>query len=199
MIKEKLIYLVRHAEPDYPGGVRMCLGKRNDLPLSAYGQTQAQALKRFFESVPFEAVYASPLLRAQQTAQAIAGRTHPLHTIESLTELDGGQWDGLTFDQIRERYPGYFLPGSPDACPPDGETDEDGTARMLSALHDVAGRTQRCAIIVAHSGVNRLLLCTLLGLPSSEKRRMRQGFAAVNLLAQTESGFTVRALDMDIR
>ena len=65
---DKLIYLIRHAHPDYPGGVKMCLGRKNDLPLSPRGFEQAQALSRYFRDIPLEAVYASPLLRAQQTA-----------------------------------------------------------------------------------------------------------------------------------
>ena len=96
---EKQIYLVRHALPDYPGGAKMCLGQKNDLPLSTQGHAQAQQLGRFFSLLPLEAVYTSPLLRARQTAAQIAG-SRPLHVLQDLIELCGGAWDGLPFAEI---------------------------------------------------------------------------------------------------
>ena len=62
---EKQIYLIRHALPDYPGGAKMCLGQKNDLPLSEKGLEQARRLGEFFSALPLEAVYTSPLLRAR--------------------------------------------------------------------------------------------------------------------------------------
>ena len=48
---DKMIYLIRHAHPDYPGGVKMCLGRKNDLPLSPVGFEQAESLRRFFSAI----------------------------------------------------------------------------------------------------------------------------------------------------
>ena len=90
MMAAKQIYLVRHALPDYPGGAKMCLGQKNDLPLSADGRAQAQRLGQFFAALPLEAVCTSPLLRARQTAEAIAGG-RPLHVLHDLIELYGGE------------------------------------------------------------------------------------------------------------
>ena len=190
---EKTIYLIRHAHPALPPGVeKMCLGRKNDLPLSGKGHAQAQALAQRLASVPLEAVYTSPLQRARQTAQAIAGDARPLHVLEDLIELDGGEWDGLTFEQLHERYPHAFGPGAKGACPPGGESDEDGLARMLAALEYIAGRTESCAAIVAHSGVNRLLLCHLAGLAMTEKKRMGQDHAGVAVLAYRSGVWTIK-------
>jgi len=90
-MEEKLIYLIRHAQPDYPNGTRMCLGRRTDLPLSVHGFEQASALGRLLENAPIEAVYTSPLLRARQTAEAIADSRRPIYVLDDLVELDGGQ------------------------------------------------------------------------------------------------------------
>ena len=180
-MSEKTIYLIRHAYPDYPGGVQMCLGQKYDLPLSALGFEQADALARRFEHIPLEAVYTSPLLRARQTAKAIAG-SRPVHVLEDLIELNGGEWDGLTHEQLRARYPAHFGPHAKGGCPPGGESDEAGLARMLSALTYIEARTQAHAAIVAHSGVNRLLLCHLSGLPLTEKKKMGQDLAAVSVI-----------------
>ena len=186
-MSKKTIYLIRHAHPDFPDGVeKMCLGRKNDLPLSAKGMEQAATLACRFRDIPLEAVYTSPLLRARQTAQAIAGKQRPLHALKDLIELDGGAWDGLTFDQLRERYPDSFGPQARGGCPPDGESDTDGLVRMRRALDYISENTQSCAAIVAHSGVNRLLLCHLAGLPLTEKKRMGQDYAAVSVLSYEE-------------
>lgn len=191
---EKTIYLIRHAHPDYPGGVKMCLGQKHDLPLSARGMAEAAQLSRRFEHIPLEAVYVSPLLRARQTAQAVAGSTRPIHVLSDLIELDGGAWDGLTYDQLHERFPHAFGPGAKGLCPPGGESDESGLIRMRSALKYVEKNTRRCAAIVAHSGVNRLLLCDLAGLPLSEKKKMGQDYAAVSILTYADGLWTIREL-----
>ena len=159
----------------------MCLGQKNDLPLSADGRAQAQRLGQFFAALPLEAVYTSPLLRARQTAEAIAGG-RPLHVLHDLIELYGGEWDGLPFEEIRARYPQYFVRGAGFSCPPGGESDAQGLARARAALAWADAHTERCAAIVAHSGINRLLLCDLLGRPLSEKRQIPHDYAAVSLL-----------------
>lgn len=193
-MSEKTIYLIRHAHPDYPGGVKMCLGQKNDLPLSGRGFEQAAALSGRFASVPLEAVYTSPLLRARQTAQAVAGGVRPVHVLENLIELDGGEWDGLTYEQLHERFPKSFGPGAKGGCPPGGESDESGLSRMRAALEYVAAHTRSCAAIVAHSGVNRLLLCELAGLPLSEKKQMGQDYAAVSVLTYHDGLWTIHEL-----
>jgi hypothetical protein len=106
--------------------------------------------------------------------------------VADLIELDGGAWDGLTFDQLRERYPDSFGPHARGGCSPDGESDADGLVRMCRALDLISENTQSCAAIVAHSGVNRLLLCHLAGLPLTEKKRMGQDYAAVSVLSYEE-------------
>jgi len=193
-MSEKTIYLIRHAHPDYPGGVKMCLGRGNDLPLSSRGLDQAAALAKRFHDIPLEAVYTSPLLRARQTAQAVAADKCPVYIHSELIELDGGEWDGLTYEQLHARFPGSFGPGAKGGCPPGGESDEDGLARIKSAFEHIAANTNKCAAIVAHSGVNRLLLCDLANLPLNEKKKMGQDYAAVSVLVCTDGVWTIHEL-----
>ncbi len=195
-LSAKLIYLIRHAQPAYPGGKMMCLGQKNDLPLSALGLAQAQCLGRHFEALPLEAVYTSPLLRARQTAQAVAGAACPVLVLPELIELDGGEWDGLTFDQLHERYPAYFGKGRQASCPPGGETDEQGLARAYAALAHIANHTERCAAVVAHSGVNRILLCDLLGRPLHEKKRVPQDCGSINILEHRDGRWLVKDVNL---
>lgn len=179
---DKTIYLIRHALPDFPGGVRLLLGPKVDLPLGGEGLAQAEALKRRFERLPVEVVYASPLRRAQQTAAPIAGGSRPLITLDALTELSCGEWDGMRFEDIRRLHPD----GMRGALPEGAESDEAGLARMLKALAQIDAGTQRCAAVVAHGGVNRLLLCALAGLPLENKKRFSQDYAAVAVIEKRD-------------
>ena len=131
--------------------------------------------------------------------EAVANGLRPVHILDDLIELDGGEWDGLTFDELRERYPIHFAKsGRRFLNPPGGESNESGLARIRAALDHVDTDTLRCAAIVAHGGVNRLLLCSLLGLPMDEKRKTAQDYASVSLLALENGIWTVQELCIPI-
>ena len=193
-MQTKTIYLIRHAQPHYPGGARMCLGQSCDLPLSEYGHAQAQMLRRFFADKRLDAVYSSPLLRARQTAEVIADT--PLVIMDNHIELDGGEWDGMPFSLLHEKYPQYFVPGARLTCPPGGESDEDGILRARTALEIIAARTQRCAAAVAHGALNRLILCAVSGRPFSQKKQFGQEHGCVNILTCTGSVWRAEAINI---
>lgn len=195
----KTLYWIRHAKPAYPGGRRICLGQKVDAPLSEEGILQAQRLARRLASRGIEAVYASPMLRARQTAAYITGENLPMHVLDTLTELDGGEWDGLTFDVIHARYPSYFIPGAPVPPPPGGESDEQGLDRAMAALDMISSQIQTCAAVVSHSGLNRVLLASLMGRPLSVKKGVPQEYACVSILREKygvwrveEAGITLK-------
>lgn len=190
----KTFYLIRHAEPDFPGGEKICLGQKIDLPLSRAGLDHAALLARVLQSVPLDAVYTSPMQRAKQTAAPIAGDDRPLYVIPELIELHGGEWDGVPFSLIRKRHPDQFVPGVRSACPPGGESDEEGLARARRALERIVQQTPRSAAIVAHGGLNRLLLCSLLSRPLSDKKKLSQGYGAVSVLTSLGGEWRVDAV-----
>lgn len=98
------IYLVRHAQT--VGNAQQRFQGRTDTPLSPLGRKQAQYLARRFWALPLEAVYASPLLRTRQTAQAIAAtRGLSLRLEEGLIEMDGGLLEDLTYREMAALYP----------------------------------------------------------------------------------------------
>lgn len=190
---EKTFYLIRHAEPDLPGGEKMYLGQRCDLPLSPRGHAQAAQLAQHFQSVPLDTVYTSPLLRARQTAEPIAAGGRALHVVSDLCELSAGEWDGLSFAEVRARYPQYFAPGMVFSCPPGGESDEQGLERARRVLAQIERETPHSALIVAHAALIRLLLCALLGRPLSEKKQLRQKHAAISVLTYADGCWRVES------
>lgn len=156
----KRVYLIRHGLPDFPQGQRMCLG-RTDLPLSAAGLAQARAMAASLP--PVSAVFSSPLQRALQTARAIGS---PI-VVEDLQELFAGDWDGLLFSEIQQRYPAlYAARGITPGLPlPKGESDESGLLRFCQAMEQATGMASGDFAVVSHGGVIRLFLRHLGGQP----------------------------------
>ena len=145
----KKVYLIRHGLPDFPGGKRMCLGT-TDIPLGEAGLLQAESMAKMLPSVT--AVFSSPLTRAVQTAQAIG---QPITILDDLRELHAGEWDGLTFDEIRARYPAlYEARGRDKSLPLPGAEDHDsGAARFAAAMEEAAGLAPGDFAVVAHGGI----------------------------------------------
>lgn len=192
----KKIYWIRHAQPAYPNGIRICLGSKIDLPLSSEGKIQADLAGTVLSNIPFEAVYASPLLRARETAVRIASGRCPVRLLEELTELDGGEWDGMPFEEIYARYPAYFGKAGLSVPPPGGESDADGYLRIHRALSMIAAQTCSCAAVISHSGISRVLLCQLLGMSFREKKQISQPYTGITVLEENEKGWMIRELGM---
>lgn len=155
----KNVYLIRHGLPDFPGGSRMCLGT-TDIPMAAEGISQARRMAKALP--PVTAVFSSPLTRALQTAEAIG---LPVTVLEGLREAYAGQWDGLTFDEIRRRYPALYAAREKDLTipPPDAEDKEESLVRFLTAMK-IAGETAPGDFaVVAHGGVIAVFLEHITG------------------------------------
>lgn len=150
------ICLLRHARPDFPFGTRPCLG-RTDLPLGALGRMQACRTAICMADLNFEAVYASPLQRAAETAGFFST---DVRILADLREIDCGDWDGLDFEEIQRRWPEVYAARGKDlSLPmPNGETADAVRERAERALSQILAETTGDVLIVAHSFVIRSLL-----------------------------------------
>ena len=155
----KNVYLIRHALPAFIDDKRMCIGI-TDLPLSNQGKSQAAAMAE--KLPPVTAVFSSPLRRAMQTAGAIGG---PITVLPGLRELHFGEWDGLSFDQIRQRYPElYRARGSDPSLPMPGSEDPDiGLTRFRQAMETAAEAAPGDFAVVAHGGIIARFLQSITG------------------------------------
>ncbi len=135
------------------------------------------------------AVYCSALSRASVSAEIIAGKfgLKPI-PIADLNERNFGVWEGMTFSEIKERYPVEFKLWSEDPLrysPPEGESTLKVRYRVISALANIIdkhnGKDQNIAV-VAHGGVNRIILCHFLDIPLENIFRIEQDNAAVNII-----------------
>jgi len=127
------LVLTRHGATDR-SNPEQHLGQRIDIPLSDAGRSAAQALGRRLEGIRFDRIVASPLRRAQETA-ALAVPGARIETDARLSEMDYGEWEGLTYEQIEERDDARRRTWEEDpetlACP-GGESGADVARRVRS-------------------------------------------------------------------
>ena len=194
----KRIFLVRHAAPELGGREHVCLGSRSDVPLSEEGKMQAAAAAACFDSEKKFRVYASPMLRARQTAELISAGRWEVDVLPGMEEIDCGEWDGLSFAEIRERYPGLYAQrgGDLSLTPPGGESLEHLTQRGMAALEKLMAEDDENIILVAHKGINRVLLCVLTGRPVTDYRSLSQDYVCINCLREEKGKLRVDAVDL---
>jgi alpha-ribazole phosphatase len=190
-----VIFLMRHGHID-TGGERRYIG-RTDYPLSPDGKKQAEAWHRLFEDVPLSRVVCSGLRRTRETAEIVAPHRE-IETVPGLNEINMGQWENLSLEKVRAEYPREF--GARGRNPgtfrlPGGESYADLQKRVLDVFLPFLQSTGGHILIVAHAGVNRVILCHLLGIPLDNLFRFAQDFACLNIItAGAEAG--VRALNL---
>jgi probable phosphoglycerate mutase len=147
------ILLARHGETDW--NLERRVQGHSDTPLNETGRAQARALADELADEPVDAVYSSDLDRAYETALIVADRKGlPVTTLRELREKHFGTWEGLTDEEVWERYP-ESLQGHWG----DGETGEEMSRRVLAALHTIAAEhPDGRVLVVAHGGPLRLVL-----------------------------------------
>jgi alpha-ribazole phosphatase/probable phosphoglycerate mutase len=179
------IYLIRHGEI-HDGEERRYNGHK-DVPLSERGIDQIMKLSEFLRDAGLQAVYTSDLSRALKSAEMIA-RVHDREPVieKGLKEFSFGEWEGMTFSEIEDKYPdsfGAWAANPVKFSPVGGESTEGVRTRAIHAFEKIIGCHQGENIaIVSHGGVIRIILCELLGIPLENIFRIEQNFAALNIV-----------------
>jgi broad specificity phosphatase PhoE len=183
--------LVRHGQTEW-NRVERFRG-RADVPLNETGLAQAEATgRRVAKEWQPAAVYSSPLSRAVKTAEAITRPFNlPVQIHSGIADIDYGQWQGLTPDEVKQRWPEihhtwYNAPHT--ARIPGGETLDEIRARAMAAVSEIAARhAGRTVALVSHTVVNRVILLAILGLGNDRFWRLRQDTCAINVF-EVEAG-----------
>ncbi len=183
------ILLARHGETPWNAEGRY--QGRTDIPLSATGVAQAQALGRRLREVAIARAVASPLARAAETPRLALGevRAGMLQFDDGLLEIGHGSWEGLLTSEIAARDPERLAawrqaPETVQMPGPGGESLQQVLDRAWPALAracDGLGPGDTL-LVVAHDAVNRVLLCRIMGLPLSRLWSFRQAPTTLNLL-----------------
>jgi len=166
------LLLARHGETDWNREGRF--QGHADPPLNEAGREQARALAVELDASPPDAVYASDLRRAVETAEIVATRFDlPVRVDAALREVDVGEWSGLTWAEIGERFPeGAARHSTRGHGWEHGESYEQMAERVVAALLQIAGRHEGDRVlIVVHGGTMRAVAARLDGVPVAEHRR----------------------------
>ena len=192
------LYLVRHGQvadghTDRYHGV-------NDIGLSPKGVRQFEALAAELASVPLAGIYSSNLTRTVTGAGIISrGRDLKPEIIPEFREIHFGVWEGLTFTEIAEHYPAELqarFRDLPNFCIPSGESLMDVRRRALPKLHELIQRhAEQAFVVVAHAGVNRVILSDALGLPLEQLFRLDQNYGCLNVIDYFPDMAVVRLLN----
>lgn len=169
------LHFLRHGQTPHSRDDRFC-GAATDPDLTAEGQEMAAAFARAYRDRPWAGIFSSPLRRARQTAAPLAEATGlEVQPVEGLQEIAYGEWEGLTPEEVESRYHEAHLRWEADPAshaPPGGETAIELARRAVAAVDEVRRRvSDGSALVVAHKGTIRALLCALLGIDVGRYRQ----------------------------
>jgi len=195
------LWLIRHGEPDAEVRGR-CYG-RLDVGLSAEGRRQLERVAERLAREPLSAIFASPRKRAVESAQILAARhVCGVRTDEDLREIDFGDFEGLTYDEIALRHPERFrqwMDRPTEVEFPNGESFPAMRARVRRAVAALRRRhPSQCVALVTHGGVIRIALADALSIPPANIFRIAQRYAAINLITYLDDHPMVELVNLDV-
>ncbi|UUU21606.1 bifunctional RNase H/acid phosphatase [Streptomyces sp. DSM 40750] len=194
--------LLRHGETPLTPQKRFSGSGGSDPSLSDVGRYQAERVAAALAARgTIQEVVSSPLARCRETAGIVAARLGLKVTVEDgLRETDFGAWEGLSFGEVRERYPDDMNAwlASPDAEPTGGGESFEAVAHRVAATRDklVAAHRGRTVLLVTHVTPIKTLVRLALGAPPESLFRMELSAASLSALAYyTDGNATLRLLN----
>ncbi len=180
------VWLIRHGEPAEESRNR-CYGSL-DIGLSEKGRRQMEQVTRHLKAEPASAIYTSPSSRARESASILTStQSCSLETIADFREMDFGDFEGLTYDEIAARYPDLYrqwMETPTEIRFPNGENFKEMRTRVLRAFETILNQREgETVMIVSHGGVNRILIAWALQMPGPSIFRLAQDYAAMNLIS----------------
>jgi len=191
------VYLMRHGE--VANGSEKRYNGHINVDITAKGIEQMHSLAERLGDKPVKAVYCSDLIRSAKGAEIIAKRIGiGSIQVRGLRERSVGKWEGLTAEEIKERFPGEYEAWRLDLLnyrPPDGECLFDVRDRVMPEYRRlVAAHPGDEIAMLLHGGVNRVILADILGLPPLNLFRLDQAFGALNIIDHFEDNGAVLKL-----
>lgn len=192
------IWLVRHGQTEL-NKARRYQGA-NDSPLTLYGVEQAEALARRLRPLPFTLVVLSPTEHARDTAAAIMrGRAVPTTEDARWRETDYGCWEGLTYREVRARFPEAAISRFTDALqgrPAGGESLAEVAARVAQGWRALLSEYPGGRIlVVTHATPIQLVLCAATGQPPTAHWSWRVDLGSVTALDVYSGSVIVRLVN----
>ncbi len=194
------IYLLRHGDIAMPFGQHRFVGQL-DLALSAQGREQMRMLACHPALQGIERMLTSPLLRCRESAAILSARLGcgAAEVVPGFAEIALGEWEGLTPVEVNNRFPGEYAARGNDLTgfrPVKGESFADVQHRAWPPFEQAAHCGVERLAIVAHAGINRLLLCTILGMPLANLFRLKQDYGCCNIILSNGTEYWVQSLNI---
>jgi alpha-ribazole phosphatase len=193
------VYLIRHGQ--VKGYENFPVYGHTDVELTETGVLQLQQMSERLRLVDLKAIYSSDLNRTIQGAREIA-RHHdvPLYSLPGIKESYFGDWEGLTMETIRTDYPEELEKRQADLflyeMPGGGESLADFSKRITECYNRIlTDQKGRDIAIIAHGGVNRVILSSALGLDLSQMFRLHQDYGCLNIIDYFPDSTLVRLVN----
>jgi broad specificity phosphatase PhoE len=186
---------VRHGETEGQSSIRY--HGRTDVPLSALGRAQMMRVRDALAVRQFTAVYASRLSRSVDAA-AIVGRTDAAIRVPGFDEIDFGEWEGMTAEEIQARDPESYRRWTQtdgEFRYPGGESVTELRTRVARALGELLAANSGDLLVVVHKGVIRAALAELLRLDDHQRRALAVPLASIHVIHRTADGWRAEILD----
>ena len=193
-----VVFLLRHGD-SRQDGVKRYTGQK-DTSLNETGRRQALWWRKELSDIPLDAAFSSDLQRSRETLSIITeGREVPSTSLTGLREISVGLWDGLSIEEVRTRFPGEYERRGTDTAghrPPEGESFAELRDRIVPVFDSLVRDREGAVLLVGHAGVNRVLLCHLLGMPLGNLFRLGQDYGCLNVLVREKGLFSVKAMNV---
>ena len=193
------IFLLRHGEIQGADGEKRFIGQ-TDVLLSERGRHQAIWWRQRLADVSLARILSSDLGRCTETAKIIADRRGvAVEALSGLREILLGRWEGMSFRRVKERWPSAFQRRGLNLArfrPPDGESFKDLQQRVIRCFEDVINQAAFPILIVAHAGVNRMILCHVLKIPIESMFCIAQHYGGMNIINCKDRTYRVQAMNL---
>ncbi len=188
------LYLVRHGQVE--GHETKRYNGQGNVPLTTLGKEQSARVRDCLNGVSLDAVYSSDLERSYHCAQLIAA-TNSLDVVvnKALRELNIGDWEGRTWAELQETYPEDWqarLHNLVNFRVPGGESLQDAAERIRPVIKELVEKHRGGTVaLVAHGGVNRIVLLDAIGTTLDRAFSIEQDYGCLNIIDYLSDGHSV--------
>jgi len=192
------IYLVRHGQTAW--NKEEIFRGRTDVPLNETGLREAQLAGEYFREMEIHAIYSSPLLRAWETAQKIAEvQRLEVRSLQGIIDMCFGEWEGQSLKDVQEKDGQRFQQWKDEphlVKIPGGETLDEVRDRAMAVLEKtIQSHSGKTVLFVSHRVVNKVILCSILGLDNSHFWQIGQDTTAINLIQHRDGKYVLSLLN----